>query len=111
MVTASAAATRSEPSTVTITAGGTSTPANLVVTDGAPADNPTRIGRTIMGTTTWSGAGELILWNDAIVHNQAGRSLDLPFLLARDYWAGFNGRVSGLYRPLTTLSFAREFSA
>ena len=45
----------------------------------------------------------LILFNDAV------RAFDAAFLLTSDYWAGYEGRVSGLYRPLITLSFALEF--
>ena len=45
----------------------------------------------------------LILFNDAV------RTFDAAFLLTSDYWAGYEGRISGLYRPLTTLSLALEF--
>jgi len=43
-----------------------------------------------------------------ILLNKAVRSFDLYFLFTSDYWAGFEGRQSGLYRPLTSLSFALE---
>ena len=44
-----------------------------------------------------------------ILLNRYVRSANIRALLTSDYWAGFGGRVSGLYRPLTSLSFALEF--
>jgi protein O-mannosyl-transferase len=41
--------------------------------------------------------------------NEAVKTFDLRFLLTSDYWSGFEGWRSGLYRPLTTLSFALEY--
>lgn len=41
--------------------------------------------------------------------NEAVRRGDWRFLATTDYWAGFGGLHSGLYRPLTTLILAGEF--
>ena len=41
--------------------------------------------------------------------NEAVRRGDWRFLATTDYWAGFAGLRSGLYRPLTTLILAGEF--
>lgn len=43
-----------------------------------------------------------------IVHSQAVQSSDWRFLLTNDYWAAFDGRSSGLYRPLTSLFFSLQ---
>lgn len=43
-----------------------------------------------------------------IVHSQAVQLGDWRFLLANDYWAAFDGRSSGLYRPLTSLLFSLQ---
>ena len=44
-----------------------------------------------------------------ILLNEAVGSFDLRSLFTSDYWAGFEGRQSGLYRPLTSLSFSLEY--
>jgi len=44
-----------------------------------------------------------------ILLNEAVKNFDLRFIFTSDYWAGFEGRQSGLYRPLTSLSFALEY--
>lgn len=41
--------------------------------------------------------------------NEAVRGGEWRFLATTDYWAGFDGLRSGLYRPLTTLILAGEF--
>ncbi len=44
-----------------------------------------------------------------IAHSRAVQSGDWRFLLTNDYWAAFDGRSSGLYRPLTSLLFSLEY--
>ncbi len=45
----------------------------------------------------------------AIRHNPIVHRGDLAEILSSDYWAGFHQDRSGLYRPLTTWSFALNF--
>jgi len=45
-----------------------------------------------------------------IVHSRAVREGDWLFLLSTDYWAAFDNRTSGLYRPLTSLFFSLQYS-
>jgi protein O-mannosyl-transferase len=45
-----------------------------------------------------------------IVHSRAVQLGDWRFLLANDYWAAFDGRSSGLYRPLTSLLFSLQYA-
>lgn len=58
-----------------------------------------------------SALGDGFAFDDAglILRSESVRAFDLPVLLGADYWAGFDDRHSGLYRPLTSLSFAVDY--
>lgn len=45
-----------------------------------------------------------------VVHSRAVQLGDWHFLITSDYWAAFDGRSSGLYRPLTSLLFSFEYA-
>jgi tetratricopeptide (TPR) repeat protein len=92
-------------------ADGMQRPARPVVPALGPRDALVAVAVFVLSCSLYAGAvGHGFVHDDEplILNNPLIRALDnTPALLASDYW---EPRSSGLYRPLTTLSFALNFA-